>query len=99
LPDSSRANVAAENADTVNVFYVSAQQVIVRIKAASRSNGVTVHPDGKRVYVTSGGEGMVQVIDTTTNSIIAKIPVGKLSKAGARDFVRYRRAPSQCLLA
>jgi YVTN family beta-propeller protein len=36
-----------------------------------------VRPDGKRVYVSSGGEGTVQVIDTSTNTIIAKIPVGK----------------------
>ena len=36
-----------------------------------------MHPDGKRVYVTSGGEGTVQVIDTATNTIVATIPVGK----------------------
>jgi YVTN family beta-propeller protein len=36
-----------------------------------------VHPDGKRVFVTSGGEGTVQVIDTATNAIVAKIAVGK----------------------
>ena len=36
-----------------------------------------VHPDGKHVFVTSGGEVAVQVIDTATNTIIAKVPVGK----------------------
>jgi YVTN family beta-propeller protein len=36
-----------------------------------------VHPDGRHVFVTSGGEGTVQVIDTATNSIVAKIAVGK----------------------
>ena len=36
-----------------------------------------MHPNGKHVYVSSGGEGTVQVIDTQTNAIIAKIPVGK----------------------
>ena len=40
-------------------------------------NGVAVHPDGKRVFVSSGGEGTVQVIDTATNTIVAKVPVGK----------------------
>ena len=54
LPDGSRAYVAAENADTVNVFDTATQEVIATIKAGSRSNGVLVHPDGKRVYVTSG---------------------------------------------
>src|SRR5206468_9238622 len=52
-------------------------EVIARIKAGSRSNGVTVHPNGKRVYVSSGGEGTVQVIDTATNAIVAKISVGR----------------------
>jgi YVTN family beta-propeller protein len=41
-----------------------------------RSNGVTVHPDGRHVYVSSGGDGTVQVIDTATNAITAAIPVG-----------------------
>ena len=77
LPDGTRAYVAAENADTVNVFDVATHEVIARIKAGSRSNGVTVHPDGKRVYVTSGGKGTVQVIDTATNAIVQEIPVGK----------------------
>ena len=29
------------------------------------------------MYVTSGGDGTVQVIDTSTNAIVATIPVGK----------------------
>ncbi len=45
-------------------------EVIARIKAGKRSNGVLVHPDGKRVFVTSGGKGTVQVIDTATNAIV-----------------------------
>jgi YVTN family beta-propeller protein len=36
-----------------------------------------VHPNGKYVYVTSGGDGTVQVIDTGSNTIVATIPVGK----------------------
>jgi YVTN family beta-propeller protein len=38
---------------------------------------VLVHPDGKRVFVTSGGKGSVQVIDTATNTIVREIAVGK----------------------
>ena len=36
LPDGSRAYVAAENADTVNVFDTANHDVIARIKAGSR---------------------------------------------------------------
>ena len=38
---------------------------------------IVVNPDGKRVYVSAGGDGTVQVIDTATNAIIATTPVGK----------------------
>jgi YVTN family beta-propeller protein len=42
-----------------------------------RSNGIAVRPDGKRVYVSTGGDGTVQVIDTATNTIVATVPVGQ----------------------
>jgi YVTN family beta-propeller protein len=38
---------------------------------------VAVHPDGKRVYVSNGGEASVSVIDTATNAIVATVPVGQ----------------------
>ena len=42
-----------------------------------RVNGVLAHPDGKRVFVTSGGNGSVQVIDTSSQRIVAEVPVGR----------------------
>ena len=36
-----------------------------------------MRPDGARVFVTSGGKGTVQVIDTATDSLVAETPVGK----------------------
>ena len=42
-----------------------------------RSNGVTVNPDGKAVYVSNGGDGTVSVIDVATNKVTKTIPVGK----------------------
>jgi len=36
-----------------------------------------VHPDGKRVYISNGGEASVSVLDTATNTIVATIPVGQ----------------------
>jgi len=36
-----------------------------------------VHPDGKRVYVSNGGDASVSVIDTATNAIVATVPVGQ----------------------
>ena len=51
--------------------------VVARIKAGRRSNGIAVHPDGKRVFVSTGGDGTVQVIDVASNAIVATIPVGR----------------------
>jgi YVTN family beta-propeller protein len=52
LPDGSRAYVAAENADMLNVIDTATQDLVARIKVSSRSNGVVVHPDGKRVFLS-----------------------------------------------
>ena len=57
-----------------------------------------MHPDGKRVYVTSGGKGTVQVIDTATNTIVREIPVGKrpwnmaLTPDGSKLYVACGRS-------
>ena len=38
---------------------------------------VVVAPDGKRVYVSNGRGGTVSVIDPTTDSVSASVPVGR----------------------
>jgi YVTN family beta-propeller protein len=35
--------------------------------------GAAIHPDGTRLYVTNSGDGVLTVIDTTTNQIIATV--------------------------
>jgi YVTN family beta-propeller protein len=50
------------------------------------------------VFVTSGGEGTVQVIDTATNAIVASIAVGKrpwnmaLTPDGSKLYVACGRS-------
>jgi len=39
--------------------------------------GSAASPDGKRIYVSNGRGGTVSVIDVTTDSVIATVPVGK----------------------
>ncbi|MGZ5186067.1 MAG: YncE family protein, partial [Caldimonas sp.] len=46
-----------------------------RVKAGLRSNGIAVHPDGKRVYVSNGGDATVSVLDAASGTINATIPV------------------------
>jgi YVTN family beta-propeller protein len=51
---------------------------LAKIKAGPRSNGITVHPDGKRVFVSNGGEASVSVIDIDQGVKLRDIAVGKL---------------------
>ena len=37
--------------------------------------GVAITPDGKRAYVTNASSNNVSVIDTTTNTVVATVPV------------------------
>jgi YVTN family beta-propeller protein len=36
-----------------------------------------VHPDGKRVFVSNGGDATVSVFDVASLSIVATVPVGQ----------------------
>ena len=44
---------------------------------ALRANGIAVHPNGRQVYVSNGGDANVSVIDTATNQVATTIPVGQ----------------------
>ena len=37
---------------------------------------MAISPDGSRLYVTDAGSHAVSVINTTTNSVVATVPVG-----------------------
>ena len=43
--------------------------------------GIAISGDATRLYVANSGGGTVSVIDTATNSIVATIDVGQLTRA------------------
>ncbi len=45
---------------------------------ARRSNYLLFHPYYKRLFVTSFNKSSLHIIDTTTNTILKKIPIYKL---------------------
>ncbi len=47
------------------------------MKAGLRANGIAVHPDGKRVFISNGGDASVSVLDTASHTIVATIAVGQ----------------------
>jgi len=59
-----------------------------------------VHPDGKRVFVSNGGDASVSVIDTASDTVVATIPVGQrpwnmaLTPDGGKLYVACGRSGS-----
>src|SRR5438046_9916822 len=62
----------------------------ISIKAGARSNGLAMHPDGKRLYLTNGGDASVMVIDTAADKVVATIPVGQRRSEERRVGKEYR---------
>jgi len=71
--------------------------VIAMVPLGAFPNGLAVTPDGKHVYVTTSvdttglGNGNVSVIDTSSNTVVAKVgvgvtPYGMAIKAGGGGF-------------
>lgn len=59
-----------------------------------------MHPSGKFVYVSNGGNANVSVIDTTSNEVVATVPVGQrpwnmaLTPDGKKLYVANGRSGS-----
>jgi YVTN family beta-propeller protein len=72
------AYVAVEDADEVVVIDTTpgGYKVVDRIKVESKPSGIGASPEGGRIYVGVQGTDEVQVIDTGTHRVIARIPVG-----------------------
>jgi YVTN family beta-propeller protein len=50
---------------------------VIQMPQDSKPMGVVVSPDAKQVYVANGRGGTISVIDATTNSVTATLPVGQ----------------------
>lgn len=57
--------------DTANNTLVGAP-----INTQNFPQGVTISPDGSRVYAANGGSASISVIDTSTNAVITTVSVG-----------------------
>ena len=62
---------------TVEVVDARTLERIATIDGLTGPLDVSVHPDGTRLYVTNWGADTVSVIDASTYSLMATIPVGK----------------------
>lgn len=72
-----RANeISCPSAKEVYAIEVPSHRVFAKVKGGHFSNGVTLHPNGKRVHVSNGNDATVLVIDTEFNRKTKGIPVG-----------------------
>ncbi|MGW5387713.1 serine/threonine-protein kinase [Nocardia sp. NPDC003963] len=55
------------------------------VRLAGSADGIAADPSADRVYATSGPDGSVSAIDTATNTVAAKFPVGAEPGAVAVD--------------
>ncbi len=77
-PNAMRAYVAMTSG--VAVVDTGTNAVVTTV-AVSQPAGIAVDPSGSYVYVIDQGTDKLQVIDTSTNMVVAGIPVGHLPAA------------------
>jgi len=61
---------------TVSVVDTATRSQTLQIGGFWSAHGLSVHPDGARLYVVDGQAETVSVVDTGTNTIVDTIPVG-----------------------
>src|SRR5207245_7249645 len=104
-PAGTRAYVANSDAGTGSVLDTATNTIVATVAVGASPSGVAVSPAGTRVYVanacgTDSGcnsfDGLVSVIDTATNAIVATVPVGAspigvaFAPSGGRVYVANR---------
>lgn len=85
LPDG-RLYVTSREADRVSVIDTTGT-VITSISAGKHPLGIGIHPGGGFTYAAEEGDDSVAVIDTSSNSVVAIIPVGKHPRGVATGTV------------
>jgi gliding motility-associated-like protein len=71
-----------QNSGSVIVINTGTRAIKDVIPAGTYPYGITISPDGSRVYASNIGSASITVINTTTNQVVKTIPVGS-NPAGA----------------
>ncbi|HTG02188.1 MAG TPA: cupredoxin domain-containing protein [Nitrospirota bacterium] len=74
---SPKAYVGNFKDNTVSVIDTTTRALVATIPVAPGPHGMTISPDGARLYVSSDGASIVSVIDTATDRVVKTIDVGK----------------------
>ena len=78
-PDGSKAYIGcSEGSSTVTIINTATNAIIstIPVSSSGETTGITVSPDGTRLYVANYLTSTVSVVNSATGAIIAVIPVG-----------------------
>jgi len=81
-----RAYAHAQHAPFVNDLSASANYVTARISTGRNPRGLTLSPDGKRLYVANRLDDSIEVIDTQSDKVVSTIDLG-----GSKNVDALRR--------
>ena len=89
-----RLYVGNSRGDDVNVVDLNSLKVIGDIKLGDRIHGVTVQPDGKRLFVTVESDHTLRIIDTATQQVVGTVKVsGRPNQVAVTPDGKYVAVP------
>jgi YVTN family beta-propeller protein len=74
--------VSSNNGSVVDVIDTATETVKTAIEVGTAPAGLSITDDGRYVVVSVQGDGQAAIIDTTTDTVVAKDPVGKAHNSG-----------------
>jgi len=86
--------VGNSRGDDVSIVDLNSFKVIGDIKLGERIHGVTVQPDGKRLFVTVESDHTLRIIDTATRQVIGSVKVsGRPNQVAVTPDGKYVAVP------
>ena len=92
--ENLRLYVGNSRGDDISIIDMGSLKVIGDIKLGERIHGVTVQPNGKRLFVTVESDHTLRIIDTTTQQVIGSVKVsGRPNQVAVTPDGKYVAVP------
>jgi len=92
--ENLRLYVGNSRGDDVSIVDLNSLKVIGDIKLGDRIHGVTVQPDGKRLFVTVESDHTLRIIDTASRQVIGTVKVsGRPNQVAVTPDGKYVAVP------
>jgi len=92
--ENLRLYVGNSRGDDVSIIDLASLKVVGDIKLGERIHGVTVQPDGKRLFVTVESDHTLRIIDTATQQTVGTVKVsGRPNQVAVTPDGRYVAVP------